>query len=259
MELLKEQRVLIEKLVKANPKYSGNEDLLEDFCSETYQKSYLIFQSVEDVVSLESYLKKVVSSAIMDVLKNNGRVVRSTKGYKSVNEIPAVVVTPIKTAETYTEQENENIETQTKIAETETQVMVEDIPVENFVESVEIEQLEEISVEPEPVVEVEEYTNDNRHLKDNVPPQIVEDLSKIQDPRESLEEQIIRKDILENIINLVKQIDNEMPQEMYLKIFYERYFLELKQREIAQNIGISQAEISKRLVQLSRLIKEKLY
>ena len=34
MELVKDYKVLIEKLVKSNPKYSGNEDLLDDFCSK---------------------------------------------------------------------------------------------------------------------------------------------------------------------------------------------------------------------------------
>ena len=54
MELVKEQKDLIEKLVKTNPKFSGNEDLLDDFCSETYQKSYLILSSIEDEVPLKS-------------------------------------------------------------------------------------------------------------------------------------------------------------------------------------------------------------
>ena len=85
------------------------------------------------------------------------------------------------------------------------------------------------------------------------------DLENIKDPRESIEEQIIRKDIIENIINMVNQINEEKPQEMYLKIFYMRYFQQKKQREIAEETEISQAEISKRLVKLSRLIKEKLY
>ena len=87
MELVKEHTDLIKKLVKANPKFKGNEDLLDDFCSETYQKSYLILQSVNDIESLNAYMKKVVSSAIIDVLKNSGRLVRTTKGYSSVKEI----------------------------------------------------------------------------------------------------------------------------------------------------------------------------
>ena len=229
MELVKEHTVLIEKLVKSNPKYSGNEDLLEDFCSETYQKSYLILQSVTDEKSLELYLKKVVSSAIMDVLKNSGRVVRSTKGYKSIKEIP-IMPESSKSAE-------ETGEIQTEIVN-------------------EVSEQEEVVVQQE-YEEIE--VTDNRHLSENIPPVLMDDLANIKDPKESIEEQVIRKDIIENIIDMVRQIDAENPQEKYMKIFYMRYFLQKKQRDIAQEIGISQPETSKRLVSLSRLIKEKLY
>ena len=228
MELVKDYKTLIEKLVKSNPKYSGNEDLLEDFCSETYQKSYLILQSVSDENSLNSYLKKVVSSAIMDVLRNNGRVVRSTKGYKSIKEIP---ISP----ESKTDHDASTDE-------------ISDVIPENTQD-----------VESVKLAEPEVYDNSTRHLAVNVPPSLSLDLANIKDPKESIEEQIIRKDIIENIISMVKQIDAEQPQEMYLKIFYMRYFLNKKQRDIAQETGISQSETSKRLVKLSRLIKEKLY
>ena len=218
MELVEEYRILIEKLVKANPKYNGNEDLLEDFCSETYQKSYLILQSVEDTSSLEAYLKKVVSSAIMDVLKNSGRITRSTKGYKSINEI-SFSKEPAEAADSQEEDTEAGLNGEKQ--------------------------------------EVDNYST--RHLSVNIPPSLSADLENIKDPKESIEEQIIRKDIIENIIGMVNQIDAEKPQEMYMKIFYMRYFLQKKQREIATEIGISQAETSKRLVKLSRLIKEKLY
>ena len=231
MELVKEQKELIEKLVKTNPKYSGNEDLLEDFCSETYQKSYLILQSVSDEKSLSSYLKKVVSSAIMDVLKNSGRVARTSKGYTSVKEIPI-------SAELHKRDEiSSNIAEKTSVT---------------VIETVSNKDSENSSIP-------DGYNNQNRHLAVNIPPSLSVDLANIKDPKESIEEQIIRKDIIENIINMVKQIDTEQPQEKYLKIFYMRYFLNKKQKDIAQEIGISQSETSKRLVKLSGLIKEKLY
>lgn len=273
MELLKEHRNLIEKLVKACPKYSGNEDLLEDFCSETYQKSYLIIQSVQDENALEAYMKRVVSSAIIDVLKNSGRVVRSTKGYSSVKEISlsansktdtetsasgmpqisTAVVEESSSDEQVIDDEHAditNIEIEDNIVE-ESPLIQEEYEIDDVEKAEEIESIEENiysvsqSSQPYPYVQA--------------PYNLSDDLAEIKDPRESIEEQVIRKDILENIINLVKQIDMEQPEELYLKLFYQRYFLQLKQREISQNLDISQAEISKRLVQLSRLIKEKLY
>ena len=224
MELVKDYKILIENLVKANPKYSGNEDLLEDFCSETYQKSYLILQSVDNEESLKTYLRKVVSSAIVDVLKNSGRLIRSVKGYKSVKEVTIGV-------------KNQDLGEEISSSEN---IVLDNADSENN------------------TIIAEEYDN-NKHLMINIPPSISSDLTNIKDPKESIEEQIIRKDIIENIINKVEQINVEKPGEMYLKIFYMRYFLNKKQKDIADEIGISQSEISKRLVQLSRLIKEKLY
>ena len=247
MELLKEQRDLIEKLVKSNIKYSGNEDLLEDFCAEAYRKAYLIIQSVEDINSLENYLKKLTSSAIMDVLKSSGRIVRSGKGYKSVKEIKP----------SFFQKKSEEPKKEEKPAEFSPYDGIETNSIE-FIEENLIFDSSDFQ-DDDSYEQIKDIDTARRVEKVPAAPDISVSLRDIKDPRESIEEQIIRKDIIENIIEQVKQIDAEMPQENYLRIFYERYFLELKQREIAQHVGVSQAEISKRLVQLSRRIKEKLY
>ena len=224
MELLRKQTELIERLVKANPKYSGNEDLLEDFCMETYQKSYFILQSIEDFNTLEVYLKKVVASAIIDVLKINGRIIRNTNGYSAVKEI----LLPFD---------------QTSDSNTDNQPLpIQDIPTED------------IDIDNE-----EGETEEKSSTYQNVSSGFVLDINSVKDPKESIEEQVIRKDILENITNLVIQLNKENAEEMYLKLFYLRFFARKKQREIAQELKISQGEVSKRLVQLSRVIKEKLY
>ena len=69
MDTLNRQRDLIEKLVKSNSKFKGNEDLLEDFCSETYKRSYSLLESL-DIQNLENYIAKVVNTAILNVLKD---------------------------------------------------------------------------------------------------------------------------------------------------------------------------------------------
>lgn len=81
MELTQEHRKLIEGIVRKNPRTSGNEDLFEDFCSETFKRSYTIISTINDVKNLEIYLNKVASSAILGVLKNSGRLRKSRTGY----------------------------------------------------------------------------------------------------------------------------------------------------------------------------------
>ena len=79
---------LIESIVRKNPRFSGNEDLFEDFCSETCNRSYSILTTVNDVDNLTIYLNKIVSSAILNVLKNSGRLKRTKTNYEKVQEIP---------------------------------------------------------------------------------------------------------------------------------------------------------------------------
>ena len=74
------------------------------------------------------------------------------------------------------------------------------------------------------------------------------------DPRENVEEIIITKDWLQRIVDAVCVIHKERPGEYYLNIFYLRYVKNLKQREIAERLELSQSEVSKRLMQLSKLI-----
>ena len=87
MLLVEEQRSLIEKIVKTNKNYKGNEDLFEDFCSEAFQKSYLIFNSSSNVQKIENYVSKVVHTSILSVLKNSGRIRRSKEGYVPTKEV----------------------------------------------------------------------------------------------------------------------------------------------------------------------------
>ena len=91
MDTLNRQRDLIEKLVKSNSKFKGNEDLLEDFCSETYKRSYSLLESL-DIQNLENYIAKVVNTAILNVLKDNGRIRRRENKYVSSHEI---LISPI--------------------------------------------------------------------------------------------------------------------------------------------------------------------
>ena len=72
MDTLNEQKKCIEQLVKSNSKFLGNEDLLEDFCAEALRCSYNILNSSINLNSIEGYLRKVVNTSILNVLKNSG-------------------------------------------------------------------------------------------------------------------------------------------------------------------------------------------
>lgn len=195
MLLLDQQRQLIEKFVKTNPKYSGNEDLLEDFCNEAFQKSYMIFNSPSSIQKIESYVAKVVNTSMLSVLKDYGRVRKTSKGYVSTGEVSMSSVTSVPSQ----------------------------------------------IVSPVPTVAVDS-------LKANVE-------FDFPDPRDSVEEIVVKKDLLQRIADVVCTLHKESPQKCYLDIFYLRYMKNYKQSEISTELNLSQSEVSKRLLELSKLIK----
>lgn len=81
MELEQEKINLIKKLIVSDKKYTSNEDLFDDFFSETYKRSFLIMKTVKNESALESYLKKIATTSIINVLKDSGRVKRTTEGF----------------------------------------------------------------------------------------------------------------------------------------------------------------------------------
>ena len=194
MDTINEQRELIEKLVRSNNKFKGNEDLIEDFCSETYKRSYSLFDNV-NIKDIENYIAKVANTAILTVLKQNGRVRRRENKYVSTNE---VLINPLPA----------------KIQEPETTKAPEVSTVVN-----------------EPFV------------------------YDIADPRDSFEEKIVRKDLLQKIVDIVLVAQKKDPSKEFLKIFYLRYIKEFKQKDIAKEVNISQAEVSKRLIEILKIVK----
>lgn len=184
MLLVKEQRSLIEKIVKADKNFPGNEDLLEDFCSEAFQKSYMMFNSSSNINKIENYVAKVVHTSIISVLKNSGRVRRNTQGYVATKEVKVPDFKP---------------ETVSKIV--------------------------------------------GREF-----------ILEFPDPKETVEEILITEDCLQRISDAVCIIHKEVPNQQFLELFYKRYVNGQKQSEIAQSLSLSQAEVSKRLMRLSKLI-----
>ena len=73
MELAQDKIDLIGKIIRNDRKYPNNEDLYEDFLSETCKRSVAIIGAIESEATLETYLKRVVTTSIINVLKDSGR------------------------------------------------------------------------------------------------------------------------------------------------------------------------------------------
>ncbi len=81
MELSQEHLDLIEKIIKSDKKFQNNEDLFDDFFNETCKRSLSIVETMDDSDVLESYLRKIASTAIVVVLKDMGRIRRTHQNY----------------------------------------------------------------------------------------------------------------------------------------------------------------------------------
>lgn len=182
MELAQDKIDLIGRIIKNDRKYPNNEDLYEDFFNETCKRSVAIINAIDSEVTLETYLKRIVTTSIINVLKDSGRLRRTRSGYMSTKEV------------------------------------VMDTTPEFDYSSIDIS-----------------YSN-------------------IKIP-ENPEQIVIQKEILKFVAETVQNIDKEEPEKKYLHIYTLRYDKGMTQKEISEELGISQSEVSKRLYKLMEKVR----
>lgn len=207
MELEKDKIDLIKKIIINDKKYLDNEDLFDDFFNETCKRSFLIIKSVKSESSLEAYLRKIVTTSIIQVLKDSGRVRRTQSGFVKVEEKPLEQVI----SQTLEETIPHTVE-----------------PIENHV--------------PAEVIPENKYSN-------------VKISYDIIDMSETPEEVVIKKEILQKLYDTISIANSLNPKKQYLQLYNMRYVKSLKQKEIAQELNLSQSEVSKRLLELMNEVK----
>ena len=183
MELTQDKIDLISRIIKNDRKYPNNEDLYDDFFNETCKRSVNILNAIETESTLEAYLKRIVTTSIINVLKDSGRLRRTRAGYMSTKE---VALSPADSTD---------------------------------------------------------YS------------QIEINYANIKIP-ENPEEIVIQTEILEFVADTIRKIDEDNPDKDYLHIYTLRYDKGMTQKEISEELGISQSEISKRLYKLMDKVRD---
>lgn len=192
MELEQEKLDLIKKIIKSDKKYVDNEDLFDDFFNETYKRSFLIMKSVKNEASLEAYLRKIATTSIINVLKDSGRLRRTTEGFTPTKE----------------------------------------------------KSLDEI-VSPTP----SQPQSQSKYANVDINYDVI-DLS------DGPEEVVIKKEILQKLMDAVSIAHNNNPAKQYMQLYELRYVKGLKQKQIAEELNLSQGEVSKRLLDLIEEVKK---
>ena len=95
MVITNEYKDIIEKLVSSNKRYAGNEDLYEDFCAEAMEKCVFLLQKSTEIDKIGAYLNRVVSNAIVNVLRVSGRITRGANGYKDATRYSVPLENPL--------------------------------------------------------------------------------------------------------------------------------------------------------------------
>lgn len=78
----------------------------------------------------------------------------------------------------------------------------------------------------------------------------------IVDLSDGPEEVVIKKEILQTLSDAISITHNINPAKQYMQLYELRYVKGLKQKEIAQELNLSQSEVSKRLLEMVEEVKK---
>ena len=76
------------------------------------------------------------------------------------------------------------------------------------------------------------------------------------DIKETPEDLAIKKEVLQKIVDAVYEIDKNDSDKKYLAIYDLRFEKGMTQKEIAEELNLSQSEVSKRLFKLMEKVKQ---
>ncbi|HIZ28707.1 MAG TPA: hypothetical protein H9673_05900 [Candidatus Adamsella sp.] len=292
MNAEKEYSTIIKDIITQNKRYAGNEDLLDAFCDETLKRTKSIVSLLKDEEKIYSYILRVSNSAVIKVLKDNDRL----GGYRipHVFAAPAQSVqqeAPQQHEEVYVEHQTQTLPVEeAAVAEesipplqSEVNQIDEELPV---VENIEHEELQPVVEEPIPSIQSEvNQVDEEQPVSNSLEEPVAEELPAVEqieplhtviedeepelapvfaDNSEYVEEEQFEQeneeaassDVLENIASNLHVLNSQNPTKQYYMIYKLRYIDHMKNKDIAKNMNISEADVTSRLLELSDKLKK---
>ncbi len=217
LQISKDHKALIESVIRESSKFKGNEELIELFCEAIYKKSYLLMDAIRDMSRLRRHLQMICDSCMDHIIKEKQKF-DETRIYKQIEQNAKL------------KDEIISVKKQTPLDEKEL--------IEQEIEKHRIN--EQIVNLKEEIQKSEKYDATDGLI----------------DPIEFCPQKRISEHTVENLVKLIKIIDEKHPTKDYYKIFTLRYIKKLNQTDIARELKISQVELSKRFVELIKLVKD---
>ena len=87
-------------------------------------------------------------------------------------------------------------------------------------------------------------------------PVFVDNQGDIEEQSEQENEDVSSSDILENIASNLHVLNSQNPTKQYYMIYKLRYIDHMKNKDIAKNMNISEADVTSRLLELSDKLKK---
>ena len=69
LQINKENRALIESVIRESPKFKGHEELIDLFVDAIYKKSYLLIDAIRDMSRLRRHLAMICDSCMEQIIK----------------------------------------------------------------------------------------------------------------------------------------------------------------------------------------------
>lgn len=274
MNAEKEYSTIIKDIITQNKRYAGNEDLLDAFCDETVKRTKSIVSLLKDDEKILSYILRVSNSAVIKVLKDNDRLGSYRIPHVSYSA-PAPSVQqedPQQYDEVYVEHQTQELPVEDVVAaeepmpamQTAVNQVEEELPA---VENIEPEELQPV-VDEEPVFggqTLEEPVAEEFSAAEQVEPvhTVSEEsviapvfVDDIEEQSEQENEDVSSSDILENIASNLHVLNSQNPTKQYYMIYKLRYIDHMKNKDIAKNMNISEADVTSRLLELSDKLKK---
>ena len=277
MNAEREYSTIIKDIITQNKRYAGNEDLLDAFCDETVKRTKSIVSLIKDDEKILSYILRVSNSAVIKVLKDNDRLGSYRIPHVSYSA-PAPSVQqedPQQYDEVYVEHQTQELPVEDVVAAEEPmpamQTAVNQVEEELLaVENIEPEELQPV-VDEEPVFggqTLEEPVAEEFSAAEQVEPVhtvseesviapvFVDNQGDIEEQSEQENEDVSSSDILENIASNLHVLNSQNPTKQYYMIYKLRYIDHMKNKDIAKNMNISEADVTSRLLELSDKLKK---
>ena len=210
---------LIITLIKNHRRYPGLESLLEEIANDVYERSKVIFETIDNETTISEYIKKVVATSIVTVPKKIDLNINLKQRANSSLIVELLSNNSSKIIDNSTDDINSELGVQDEFedfveendSELEVQDEFEDFVEENNSELEVQEEFEDFVEENDSELEVQEEFEDSveENDSDEIDNELIEVEQSVNDDVGLLQQEKVNKDLVDMMINGVSNSNDD--------------------------------------------------